>query len=92
MKEIFGTSQLLYYNWDRSSLLRKASGYEKFSGSKLIHVEDESPKNNEAQRIIELGHTYISVPTWTTKDAYVDNNKTNVDLLTTINTIKENLT
>lgn len=91
MEEIFGVSQLQYYNWEKSSPFGKASGYEQFSETKLIHVEDESPKNKEAQRIMELGHTYISVPTWTISHAYVDKNISDVALLTAINTIKEKL-
>jgi len=91
MEEVFDASQVSYYNWDKTSPFGKTNGYEKFSGSKLIHVEDESPKNKEAQRIIELGHTYISVPTWTVGHAYADKNTSDVALLTTINTIKEKL-
>ena len=91
MQDIFNTGRALYYTWDKTSQFGKASGYEKFYDSKIIHIEDEPSKNKEAKRIIGLGHTYISVPTWTCYDAYVKNDKTDVVLLNVINTIKEKL-
>lgn len=91
MKVIFGTTQILYYHRNKPSCFGKASGYERFLDSQLIHVEDGAATNKEAKRIIELGYTYISVPHWGIKAAYVDKKTFDTALLIALNTIKETL-
>lgn len=89
MRDVFGIENISYYNWDRSSVLGKASGYENFLGSKLIHIEDGSVENTEGKRIIELGFDYVSVPSWTYIDVFVDKKKDDVALLDALTRVKE---
>ncbi len=69
MRNVFGIENIKYYFWDKNSIYGKASGYERFVGKRLVHVED-GRNNEEEKRILQLGFFYVSVPTWTVKDAY----------------------
>jgi hypothetical protein len=93
MQDIFNISEIKYFNWDRGSPLGKTSDYAKFSNDILIHVEDESPQNKEAQYCIKLGHTYLSIKGWYPYHAwlpeYEEFRKTDTELLITLEKIKK---
>jgi len=63
MQNLFGFMNFGYWS-EFGNPCGKATGYEKFSGDRLVHIEDESPDNPEAKRIMELGHHYVSVRHW----------------------------
>jgi hypothetical protein len=88
VKSVFNAPNIGYYDWNRASVSGKAWGYEKFKNCKLIHVEDGSPENREAKRIIQLGHTYIPIKSWSIEDAYVKKIKDDEELLKVLELIK----
>jgi hypothetical protein len=81
MFELFDTIAIRYHQWDRASPFGKAEGYDEFSGSTLIHVEDMQLKVPAIDRINELGHHLIQVPTWTTDTIYQTEDKALVEAL-----------
>lgn len=89
MKNIYNFDNFKYRTILENTPYGKAEGYEIFSNDTLIHLEDEPLNSCEAQRIIELGHTYISIPSWSIQKAYVEKNNFDTELLKTLDKIKK---
>ncbi len=93
LKENFPIFQIEFYHWNKSSKYGKTTGYDRFLGNTLIHVEDESLLNKEAKHCSSLGFDYVSVRGWYPYHAWGKDNSSfrssDKELLVALDKIKD---
>jgi len=86
MRDVYGTEKFKF--WPHFEMpYGKMTGYERFRDDTLIHIEDGSVENSEAQRCIELGQTYIPISHWGFEAAIAGRNDNELPRI--LNQVKE---